>query len=383
MPGPAIYQSTNDLVVESNSSVTKGLIKLGTPATPAMVADQTNATVGIGCTPTGGTLLQLKGTAPANIAVQRNTGAAAPGKDFTISAGAPKALETDQDGGTLVLQGGISTGSGESGIEFQVARPGAGGTTDRTPVLVLSILGEGINFAADPMAPRMIQAERVESTSDTGTFLQLEAGGAAEGATNKAGGDLVLSSGICTGDADSKIEFRVPTPGGSGTTDSTPAAVLTLDSVGLVFTGEANRSIEVGDSSAAVGGHLSITAGAGDGTDRAGGNLVLSSGVSTGTGASKVTVATSPAGSTSATPNTPAVALEIRGDGTVIAGRQAALLAQAATTGFFMIPAVATGAPSGTPASIPTGQTPITFSAVTGKLYVWDGTSAWKAFTPD
>jgi hypothetical protein len=49
-----------------------------------------------------------------------------------------------------------------------------------------------------------------------------------------------------------------------------------------------------------------------------------------------------------------------------------AALATDATKGFIMIPSCA-GAPSGTPADIPTGQIPIVFDSTNNKLYVYDG----------
>jgi hypothetical protein len=49
-----------------------------------------------------------------------------------------------------------------------------------------------------------------------------------------------------------------------------------------------------------------------------------------------------------------------------------AALATDATRGFIMIPSCA-GAPTGTPADIPTGQIPIVFDSTNNKLYVYDG----------
>jgi hypothetical protein len=49
-----------------------------------------------------------------------------------------------------------------------------------------------------------------------------------------------------------------------------------------------------------------------------------------------------------------------------------AALATDTTKGFIMIPSCA-GAPTGTPADIPTGQIPIVFDSTNNKLYVYDG----------
>ena len=230
------------------------------------------------------------------------------------------------------------------------------------PTADLSFGGEA-NFTA--------RQEREATIDEGGRDLTLQAGG----------GALKLAGGIATGSGASTVQVLVATAGGAGTDDRAPALLATFASAGLTFAGAASVALAQAAANTA-GGALSVVGGAANGTDKAGGDLTLSSGASTGTGVSKVLVKTSPAGSTGAAANTPTTALEVRGDGTVIAGRQAALLAQDATAGFLMIPAVATGDPNGTPANLPTGQVALTFCPVTGKLAVWDG-SAWKLYSPD
>jgi hypothetical protein len=134
---------------------------------------------------------------------------------------------------------------------------------------------------------------------------------------------------------------------------------------------------------ASPGGDLSLSAGSprvGE-TDQDGGDLVLSTGSSTGTGTAKVQVKAAPPGTTGTDDNAPVVALEVRGDGNVLAGPQAGV-AQDAASGFLCIPIIATGDPTGSPASIPAGMAAIGYVAATGKLAVWDG-SAWKLITVD
>lgn len=246
------------------------------------------------------------------------------------------------------------------------------GLRTSSPTADLSFGGE-TNF--------VVRQEREATIDEGGRDLTLQAGGAATGGTDLAGGALKLAGGIATGSGSSTVQVLVATGGGAGTDDRSPALLATFASAGLTFAGAASVALAQAAANTA-GGALSVVGGAANGTDKAGGDLTLSSGASTGTGVSKVLVKTSPAGSTGAAANTLTTSLEVRGDGTVVAGHQAALLAQGATAGFLMIPAVDTGDPNGTPASIPTGQVPITFCKVTGKLAVWDG-SAWKLFSPD
>ena len=153
---------------------------------------------------------------------------------------------------------------------------------------------------------------------------------------------------------------------------------------GLVLDGrDVQIAMQRNSALASPGGNLSLSAGSplsGE-TDQDGGDLVLSTGSSTGTGTAKVQVKAAPAGTTGTDDNAPVVALEVRGDGNVLAGPQAGV-AQDAAAGFLCIPIIATGDPTGSPASIPAGMAAIGYVAATGKLAVWDG-SAWKLITVD
>ncbi len=151
------------------------------------------------------------------------------------------------------------------------------------------------------------------------------------------------------------------------------------------LTGDGDLGITMQRNSAAAspGGSLNLSAGsplAGE-IDQDGGDVVLSTGSSTGTGTAKVQVKAAPAGSTGTDDNAPVVALEVRGDGNVLAGPQAGV-AQDAAAGFLCIPIIATGDPTGAPVGIPAGMAAIGYVAVTGKLAVWNG-SAWKLITVD
>lgn len=110
-------------------------------------------------------------------------------------------------------------------------------------------------------------------------------------------------------------------------------------------------------------------------TDKAGGNLTLASGIATGTGTSRVLVQTAGGGSTGTDDAAPATALEVQGDGTVIAGKQAQL-AQAATGGFLQIPVIA-DAPSGAP-TLATGKAAIVYCLADHKIYVYLG-GTWRS----
>jgi len=79
---------------------------------------------------------------------------------------------------------------------------------------------------------KVIGIER-KSSDAVGVGLSVLAGGAYATGSNRAGGNLTLSSGTSTGTGTSLISFLAPTAGGSGTADNAPGTVATLNSTGL------------------------------------------------------------------------------------------------------------------------------------------------------
>ena len=136
------------------------------------------------------------------------------------------------------ISGGYGTGNGTpSSIEFQTPDTTTPGATLQVPstkmILYNSNLGIGTTtpstiLALGSGADRTIQVER-RTTNNIGNNLTVQAGGAKSASTNFGGGDLILASGIATGNSTSNIQFQVPTnSGGSGTADRAPATVMTI-----------------------------------------------------------------------------------------------------------------------------------------------------------
>ena len=95
-----------------------------------------------------------------------------------------------------------------------------------------------INLNGD--TSKVVSMNRHTTADTAGNNLSLNAGGATSGATDKSGGDLVLSSGTSTGTGTSKIEFKTSPASGSGTTDNTPTTAMTIlgnGNVGIGTTG--------------------------------------------------------------------------------------------------------------------------------------------------
>lgn len=93
-----------------------------------------------------------------------------------------------------------------------------------------------------------------------------QAGGAQSGSTDQAGGDLLLASGIATGNGESKIQFQTVNTGqGSGTTDRNPSTKLQIDEGHLESLGTAPTMGTCGTTPSIVGNDISgiITTGTG------------------------------------------------------------------------------------------------------------------------
>jgi hypothetical protein len=85
--------------------------------------------------------VNFDGTSSRTVAVGRSPTNA--GNALTISAGGAQSGTTDQNGGTLVIAGGTSTGTGDSEIEFRTAAPGSTGAADNAATTKMVILGSG------------------------------------------------------------------------------------------------------------------------------------------------------------------------------------------------------------------------------------------------
>lgn len=150
---------------------------------------------------------------------------------------------------------GITTGSNNIIIGYDV-RNGLGATTSNQLNIGNLLFGTGLGsdttlatgnigiLTASPTnilslggnSARTIWMERHTTANTAGNTLTLQAGGATSGATNKAGGNLILAPGLSTGTGNNQILFQTSTPGASGTADNALVTRATLDSTALVMT---------------------------------------------------------------------------------------------------------------------------------------------------
>ena len=84
----------------------------------------------------------------ADLAIQqgRRSTADSAGRSLTLGAGGAMTGAANKAGGTLKLQPGVSTGSGESGIEVYGCPAGAAGVNDNALALMLKVLGNKMGF---------------------------------------------------------------------------------------------------------------------------------------------------------------------------------------------------------------------------------------------
>lgn len=151
--GPSDFiQSTPGVLGQNNVSLATLITLTGSgDASSLHHHDSLYVKAGTGGSPTNlgssayvGGNLSFGGTSSSvSVGVNRNTNSSSSGSDFSLSAGGASVGGSNQNGGSLVLSSGVSTGSGGSQIVFQTATGGSSGSSDNTgtPKMILSSAG--------------------------------------------------------------------------------------------------------------------------------------------------------------------------------------------------------------------------------------------------
>jgi len=142
--------STVGQIIKAASSQIADLQQWQNSAGTSLVVIDKSGNVGIGTT-SPSSLLAFGGNSARVVSLERHTTANTAGNTLTITAGGATSGATDKAGGALILQGGLSTGSAESGVTIQGVVAGASGTTDRIQTTAIQVLGNKIGiFSTTP-----------------------------------------------------------------------------------------------------------------------------------------------------------------------------------------------------------------------------------------
>jgi hypothetical protein len=91
------------------------------------------------------------------------------------------------------------------------------------------------NLSFDGSAARTVGMERVTVSNTAGNNLTISASSATVGATDKNGGDVIISGGVATGTGSSRVVFRTATANFStGTGDRTPSDKVVITGSGTI-----------------------------------------------------------------------------------------------------------------------------------------------------
>jgi hypothetical protein len=219
----------------------------------------------------------------------------------------------------ILVGNGLSGVTNTSSNQLDIGDLIIGNTSSKIVGINDTTLLAGYDLGFSGQAARTIGMERETTATIPGFNLTIGAGGAVSGGTNLAGGNMVITSGVSTGNASSNIIFQTSGGGAGGVSDRALAEVARFNGNGRLgllgdnnptadveLHGNVGRIIGMDRGFAAAGQQLTLSAGSptAGGSNKLGGNLVLTGGISTGTGISNVILQVSPGIAAATTDNT-------------------------------------------------------------------------------
>jgi hypothetical protein len=158
------------------------------------------------------------------------------GNGLDVTSNSTAATGNTQTLAKIALSG-ANANSSQTTYALDVANTHTGTTSTNVGIRANASGGtDNVSIALGPNSTQLIRGER--RTSDAGgSDLRIQAGGSFSGGSNRAGGNLLLSSGISTGSAGSEIIGYTVTGSGSGTADRNPTEKFRLYSSGQMRVG--------------------------------------------------------------------------------------------------------------------------------------------------
>jgi len=123
--------STVGQIIKAASSQIADLQQWQNSAGTSLVVIDKSGNVGIGTT-SPSSLLAFGGNSARVVSLERHTTADTLGSNLSLVSGGATVGATDKNGGNLLLNSGIATGTGFSSVKLQAVTAGGTGTTDRT-----------------------------------------------------------------------------------------------------------------------------------------------------------------------------------------------------------------------------------------------------------
>ncbi|HEX4924385.1 MAG TPA: hypothetical protein VFV50_09870, partial [Bdellovibrionales bacterium] len=168
---------------------------------------------------TGGSARVDNTGSPASVIVNRTDGKVA----ALVGANSSSAIRFDNSGDFAI----------QSQPEADLRAGNGSNLTDRLVVLANGRVGIGTSVPSSQLSlggqsAQTLGVERHLTAETVGSDLTISAGGAASGATNKAGGTLNLRSGLATGNGGSTLNLQVAGWTGTATDDAPYTTLLTL-----------------------------------------------------------------------------------------------------------------------------------------------------------
>lgn len=254
----------------------------------------------------------------------------------------------------------------------------------------LSVLGASTTYSLGfgGNTARTVGVERHATANTAGVSLTIGGGGATVGATDKAGGSLILQGGQSTGTGTSSVVIKAHRAGTTGTSDNATLDTLIEARNRFVYLGEGqiiavdSANGRLGINTATPGARLEVVGACYLGATTA--RVILGAGMPAGqsgfqldygnyaANVARITALSEGVGYRDLVIQPSGANLFLGSQvGNTIIGASPAALATTATDGFLYIPTCA-GTPTGAPTAY-TGKCAIVFDTTNNKLYVYDG----------